>query len=79
MGKRMSRRKDKEDEEEEDASLSLSPNFSCHNDKTIPLRRLQQNFPHLEDKMNLQDASKGEKKNNVQNALNVFHVWLHFC
>lgn len=33
---------DEEEDEEEDASLSLPPNFSCRNDKTVPLRSLRQ-------------------------------------
>lgn len=72
------KRKDDHEAEDRDASLSLPTNFSCRDDKIVPLRSLRQTSLIWRIRW-ICETSEGEKKPNVQNALNVFHVWLHFC
>lgn len=75
---RQGKRKDDHEAEDRDASLSLPTNFSCRDDKIVPLRSLRQTSLIWRIRW-ICETSEGEKKPNVQNALNVFHVWLHFC
>lgn len=72
------KQKDDEEEEDEEASLSLLPNFSCRGDKIVPLHSLRQTSLIWRIRW-ICEKREGGKKMNVQNALNVFHVWLHFC